>query len=927
MQERKLAGVWPVMLTPFTEENKVDYPALASLIEWYLEQGVAGMFAVCQSSEMFYLSLEERVSIARFVNETVNGRVPVIASGHISDSMEEQVREILAVAETGVEAVILITNRLAKEEESDTIWLENLKKLLAQIPEEIHLGFYECPYPYKRVLSPELLRFCVESGRFYFLKDTCCDIEQIRAKLEVCKDSQLKLYNANTATLLESLRLGAAGYSGVMANMQCSLYVRMCEDFDNPSYDMERLSRQLTMCALIERQYYPVNAKYYLQLEGVLPAFHSRTKDASGLNETWKAEMRMLREETRLLRKEYRTEEIEQVGENEMPCYVDEQQPNCDYHHGQIFPAKGVKCRQIVRANCHYPELADGTDSTYKHAPDIAYFAGRFYVQYLCNPKEEHTGAGYSVLASSVDGEIWDKFQISFPMYPIRKTTVTDYKGLTHTFDGSQFAFMHQRMGFFRSSKNRMLVLGFYGWSPEKWMTNWDNYGIGRVVRELYPDGSLSAIYFIRPNWQGGWSKNDLNYPLYQESKDEAFVEACEELLASPLVVQQWAEENGDSDSLIQIKHPKRGTYQAFCSYHIDENEVVGLWKHSFVARSHDGGKNWSQVQKSPSLVMSGQKIWGQKTSDGRFALAYDPTLETEHRYPLCVTTSRDGIHFSKMRLVHGQVPRIRNNGFWKDLGPQYMRGIAEGILCEENRPQDLDMYLTYSVNKEDIWFAQIPVPIEDESQREWKEFPALPLHRRNWNEYTPKWVSVQSIQRQGIDFPILEVKDREPMDYSVLERVLVPAKHRILEMSLIPQKVQEGIYLELMDAKAAVAVRLVFRNNGILYARTVTELNVIPYECEREIKINLDVDCRNFEYTIEINDTPICNSEGNMVKWKFMQAVNETSRFSIRTGSRKDSITLETIPDRLSDVPKAMSMPLEEETAYALVQVATKEI
>lgn len=472
-----------------------------------------------------------------------------------------------------------------------------------------------------------------------------------------------------------------------------------------------------------------------------------------------------------------------------------------------------------------------------------------------------------------------------------------------------------------------MLLLGFYGWSPEKWMTNWDNYGIGRVVRELYPDGSLSPIYFIRPNWQGGWSQKDLNYPMYQESKNQDFVEACEELLASPLVVQQWAEENGDSDSLIQIKHPKGGTYQAFCSYHIDENEVVGLWKHSFVARSHDGGKSWGEIQKSPSLVMSGQKIWGQKTSDGRFALAYTPTLETEHRYPLCVVTSRDGIHFSKMRLVHGQVPRIRNNGFWKDLGPQYMRGIAEGILCEGNQPQDLDLYLTYSVNKEDIWFAQIPVPIEDERQTEWIEFPALPSHRRNWNEYTPKWVSVQSVQRKNGDIAVLEVKDREPMDYSVLERVLVPAQHRVLEVSLIPQNVQEGIWLELMDAKAAVAVRLVLRKDGVLYARTVTELCVIPYECNREMKIKLDVDCKNFEYTIQIDGTPVCNSEGSMIKWKFMQAVGETSRFSIRTGSRKENITLETIPDKLLDVPEVMSMPSEEETAYGLVQVATKEI
>ena len=32
-------GAWPVMLTPFTEEGKVDYKGLERLIEWYIENG------------------------------------------------------------------------------------------------------------------------------------------------------------------------------------------------------------------------------------------------------------------------------------------------------------------------------------------------------------------------------------------------------------------------------------------------------------------------------------------------------------------------------------------------------------------------------------------------------------------------------------------------------------------------------------------------------------------------------------------------------------------------------------------------------------------------------------------------------------------------------------------------------------------------
>ena len=295
-------GEWPTMLTPF-RDGKVDYPALAELIEWYIAHKVSGLFAVCQSSEMFFLSKEERVGVAKFVKEHAAGRVPVIASGHISDSIEDQIDELKAVAATGVDAVILITNRLAKEDESDDVWLENLQTILAQLPEDVPLGFYECPYPYKRVLSPRVTRWCAQSGRFFFLKDTCCDLEQIKEKVDICRGTNLTLYNANTSTLLESLRYGATGYSGVMANMQCELYAWLCANINDPKAD--KLSDELTICSLIERQLYPVNAKYYLSLEGLPITTETRSKSDKDLTTTFRSEVEMLRRITERMSKEY----------------------------------------------------------------------------------------------------------------------------------------------------------------------------------------------------------------------------------------------------------------------------------------------------------------------------------------------------------------------------------------------------------------------------------------------------------------------------------------------------------------------------------------------------------------------------------------------------------------------------------------------
>lgn len=304
MDKKFRDGVWPVMLTPFTEDNKVDYQSLGKLVDWYIESGVAGLFADCQSSEMFFLSLDERVELARFIKEKAGDRVPVVASGHISETIEEQAEELNAVAETGVDAVILLSNRLAKETESDEIWLENLKRLLERLPEDLALGFYECPYPYKRIISPDLLKWCADTGRFYFIKDTSCDIHNIGAKLDKIRGSKLKLFNANSSTLLESLKLGGNGFSGVMANFHADLYVWLCENYKTNPEKARTAADFLTVASMIERQVYPVNAKYFQKSIGNFDSICTRTKPDSLLNETARLEVDQLTRFTDYIRKD-----------------------------------------------------------------------------------------------------------------------------------------------------------------------------------------------------------------------------------------------------------------------------------------------------------------------------------------------------------------------------------------------------------------------------------------------------------------------------------------------------------------------------------------------------------------------------------------------------------------------------------------------
>lgn len=295
-------GVWPVMLTPFTEQGEVDYPALKKLIAWYEDAGVTGLFAACQSSEIFCLSLRERVEVAAFVKK--HAKVPVIASGHVSDSVTEQIEELKQIAATGVDAVILITNRMAKEGESADGWIVNLEKLLAALPTNLPLGLYECPYPYKWALGEKELDFCARSGRFHFLKDTCCDLKRIQERVKRIEGSELKLFNANTSTLLDALRAGAAGFSGVMANFHPELYVWLCENHAKEPQKAEILQAFLTLASQIEKQLYPVNAKAYLAGDGLPITTMTRVQNPLGMSPLYLAEIEHLRTLTRFIKQQ-----------------------------------------------------------------------------------------------------------------------------------------------------------------------------------------------------------------------------------------------------------------------------------------------------------------------------------------------------------------------------------------------------------------------------------------------------------------------------------------------------------------------------------------------------------------------------------------------------------------------------------------------
>ena len=271
-------GVYPVMITPFTDQNAIDWNAVDEIVEFYVRQGCQGVFAVCQSSEMFYLSEDERVELARRVVKAAAGRLCVVASGHVSDGYEDQVRELRRVADTGVDAVVMLSNRLAAQDEDDDVLIRNMHRLLKALP-DVNFGVYECPHPYKRLLTERVLKEMADCGRFSFIKDTCCDADRIARRVQVL-GGRVKLFNANAATLRETLLAGADGFSGIMANYHPELYVWLMENLHSRPEDARRLAAFLSMMSAAEGCCHPVCAKYHMNLVDVPMSLHTRIRSS-----------------------------------------------------------------------------------------------------------------------------------------------------------------------------------------------------------------------------------------------------------------------------------------------------------------------------------------------------------------------------------------------------------------------------------------------------------------------------------------------------------------------------------------------------------------------------------------------------------------------------------------------------------------------
>lgn len=553
-----------------------------------------------------------------------------------------------------------------------------------------------------------------------------------------------------------------------------------------------------------------------------------------------------------------------EISKKQPIVYIGERQTDKRFYDGALPHVVGAHHYQIFRANRGNPVEDGEAGWTYNHQPYLAYWNGKFYVQWIQGEIHEHVPPTRVLLSISKDGRVWSKPVILFPEYDLPE--INDNGEIIPK--GTK-AVMHHRMGFYISPNGKLLALGFYGFCGNPRKSPNDGRGIGRVVREIKADGTFGPIYFIRYNRHAGWNEKNTNFPYYRESKDTSFINACDSLLANKLITLQWWEEDRANDGFYSINPSlvfdgerfifDSNAGKAFNFYTRPDGIILGMWKFGFAALSPDRGKTWTEVVRCTTLLPTGAKIWGQRTKDGRYAIIYNHSPSLRNRFPMAILIGEDGHTFDKLYAIRGDVPPMRYSGHAKNPGVQYFRGIIEG----NGDPPGNYMWVVYSVNKEDIWISRITIPVlgevssDEDIQENFENINDIGEMDR-WNIYIPYWGDVRVVSEGGNKY--IELVDEEPYDYTYIERIFSKASRKHIEFRFRAPKLPDGlaVEIEVQNQKGERALRLKVQNGWLWFNIDQVSVEPAKIKVDRWNHVSLYIDCDRGIYKINLNNSYI---------------------------------------------------------------------
>ena len=208
----KGAGV--AIVTPMTQTGEVNYPKLAELLDYQIENGTDAIIICGTTGESSTLTHEEHVEAIRFTVEQVKGRVPVVA-GTGSNCTQTAVYLSQEAEKSGADGILLVSPYYNKATQKGLA--AHFKTIADSV--KIPAIIYNIQGRTGINVAPETLAWLAKNvSNVVGVKEASGNISQV-AKIAQLTDGAMDIYSGNDDQIVPILSLGGVGVISVLSNI------------------------------------------------------------------------------------------------------------------------------------------------------------------------------------------------------------------------------------------------------------------------------------------------------------------------------------------------------------------------------------------------------------------------------------------------------------------------------------------------------------------------------------------------------------------------------------------------------------------------------------------------------------------------------------------------------------------------------------
>ena len=205
MNELKWEGVYPAMLTPFKEDDTIDFEMFGKNINAQLAAGVSGLIIGGSLGEASTITPEEVKELLIYAKQASNATVPVIAT--IAEQSTRQAVKVAQAAETnGADGLMMLPPMRYKADDRETVQYFKTVASNTSLP----MMVYNNPYDYKIEVTLDMFEELAKVDNIRSVKESTRDVSNVTRMKNTFGDRFKILCGVDTLTL-EELALGADG--------------------------------------------------------------------------------------------------------------------------------------------------------------------------------------------------------------------------------------------------------------------------------------------------------------------------------------------------------------------------------------------------------------------------------------------------------------------------------------------------------------------------------------------------------------------------------------------------------------------------------------------------------------------------------------------------------------------------------------------